>query len=271
MALAATLGVGSDPAPMIAPLALNMNGSAVVAVTLSSRLAALVGPGPKATGLASLIARRREEGASPLTFAVVFPYSAHSYLLRAWMAEAGIDPDSDVRLTVVPPPRMAELLAGGVIEGFCAGEPWSAAAIAARTGPGSCPARADIWRAGPDKVLGVTAGLGRAHQPGPAGDPARAAPRGGVGRRARLVARSWPTCWPSPTVSASRRSLIGAGLRTSVGLPSRRRVPAAAGRCGLAVETDDPLGPGRLADLVAAAVALASLPAGPLPGRRHKA
>lgn len=153
MALAATLGIGSDAAPMIAPLALNMNGPVV---TLSTRLAALAGPGPEATGLSGLVARRREEGASPLTFAVVYPYSAHNYLLRAWMAEAGIDPDRDVRLTVVPPPRMAELLAAGVIEGFCAGEPWSAAAVAA--GAGQVVLRAPQWRpATPDKVFGVTA------------------------------------------------------------------------------------------------------------------
>jgi ABC-type nitrate/sulfonate/bicarbonate transport system substrate-binding protein len=151
MALAATLGVGGEAAPMIAPLALNMNGPVV---TLSARLAALAGTGPDAAGLAALVARRRAEGASPLTFAVVFPYSAHNYVLRAWMAEAGIDPDQDVRLTVVPPPRMAELLAGGVIEGFCAGEPWSAAAVA--TGAGQVALRTPQWReATPDKVFGV--------------------------------------------------------------------------------------------------------------------
>jgi len=153
MTLAAALGVGNDAPPMIAPLALNMNGPVV---TLSARLAALAGSGPEAAGLANLVARRRQEGASSLTFAVVHPHSAHNYLLRAWMAEAGIDPDHDVRLTVASPPRMAELLAGGVIEGFCAGEPWSAAAVA--TGAGQVVLRAPQWRAAtPDKVFGVTA------------------------------------------------------------------------------------------------------------------
>jgi ABC-type nitrate/sulfonate/bicarbonate transport system substrate-binding protein len=151
MVVAASLGVGSDPFPMIAPLALTLNGPAV---TLSAPLADKVG-GPDAAGLARLIARRREEGASPLTLATVFPYSTHSYLLRHWLAQAGVDPDRDVRLTVVPPPRTAGLLAAGVIEGFCAGEPWNAAAVAA--GAGRVVARArDIWPDTPDKVFGVT-------------------------------------------------------------------------------------------------------------------
>jgi NitT/TauT family transport system ATP-binding protein/nitrate/nitrite transport system substrate-binding protein len=125
LALAASLGIGSEATVMTAPMALNRNGAAV---TLSRRLEESTGG--DAAGLARLIARRREEGASQLTFAVVFPYSIHNYLLRDWMAGAGIDPDRDIRLTVAPPERMSELLAEGVIEGFCAGEPWNAAAVA---------------------------------------------------------------------------------------------------------------------------------------------
>lgn len=151
MALAATLGVGSDPVAMAAPLILSRDGPAI---TVASRLAGVIGE-DGARGLARLVARRREEGASPLTFAVVFPYSAHAYLLRGWMAEAGLDPDRDVRLTVVPPPRTAELLADGVIEGFCAGEPWNLLAEAA--GAGRVVARAaDLHGHSPDKALGVT-------------------------------------------------------------------------------------------------------------------
>lgn len=151
LALAATLGAGSDPVPMIAPLALNLDGPAV---TLSTRL--------DAAGLGRLVARRREEGASVLTFAVVYPYSTHNYLLRAWLAEAGIDPDRDIRLTVAAPSRMAELLAGGVIEGFCAGEPWNAVAVAA--GAGRVVVRASqLWDRTPDKVFGLTRTWAEAH------------------------------------------------------------------------------------------------------------
>ena len=150
MALAASLGLGSEPARLVVPMALSHNGAAV---TLASRL--LPAEEPDAAGLARLVRRRKEQDASPLTFAVVFPYSIHNYLLRAWMAQAGIDPDADVRLTVAPPPRMAELLAGGVIEGFCAGEPWSTAAASSGVGRVSVRA-AELWGHAPDKVLGVT-------------------------------------------------------------------------------------------------------------------
>ena len=144
------LASGVDGPGVIAPLALNLNGAAI---TLSSRLARAVA----ANGLAGLVRRRAEEGASQLTFAVVFPQSLHNLLLRAWLTEAGLDPDADVRITVAAPPRMAELLRDGVIEGFCAGEPWNAAAVAA--GDGVVAARAaDLLPDAPDKVLGVRAG-----------------------------------------------------------------------------------------------------------------
>jgi ABC-type nitrate/sulfonate/bicarbonate transport system substrate-binding protein len=152
MVLAATLGAGSDSVPMIAPLALNLNGPAV---TLATSLVRALGDGPPAEGLARLISLRREQDATPLTFAVVFPYSAHNYVLRAWLAGVGVDPDLDVRITVAPPPRMADLLAGGVIEGFCVGEPWGAAAVMAGVGRTIVHA-AEVSPATPDKVFGVT-------------------------------------------------------------------------------------------------------------------
>jgi ABC-type nitrate/sulfonate/bicarbonate transport system substrate-binding protein len=157
LALASTMGVGSDPVPLIAPLALNLDGAAI---TVSTRLGAALEDG--GAGLARLVARRREEGASLLTFAVVYPYSIHNYLLRDWLAGGGLDPDRDVRLTVAPPSRMAELLAAGVIEGFCAGEPWNAVAVA--SGAGGIVARASqVWGRTPDKVFGVTRSWAEAH------------------------------------------------------------------------------------------------------------
>jgi NitT/TauT family transport system ATP-binding protein/nitrate/nitrite transport system substrate-binding protein len=155
MVLAASLGAGSERRAMIAPLALNLNGAAV---TVSAALAAemrRLGGGAGARPLAQALAARRQGGASPPTFAVVFPYSMHNYLLRYWLAEAGIDPDRDVRLAVAPPSRMAGHLAAGDIEGFCVGEPWNAVAV--RDGVGEVAVRAsEVWRAGPEKVFGVT-------------------------------------------------------------------------------------------------------------------
>lgn len=150
MVLAQSLGIGSEASAMIAPLALATDGAAI---TLSARLG--LGPSPTGVGLAELVAQRRDMDASLLTFGVVFPFSTHNYLLRLWVARAGLDPDRDVRIVVAPPPRMAELLAGGVIEGFCVGEPWNAVAVNA--GAGVVAARAAAIAPGaPDKVFGVT-------------------------------------------------------------------------------------------------------------------
>lgn len=163
MALACTLGAGAPAASVIAPMSLGANGASI---TLSRRLAeqarSLGGddaaPGALRTphALKRLIDRRAAAGEGPLTFAVVFPFSIHNYLLRYWLADAGIDPDRDVRLTVVPPPRMAARMLAGEVDGFCAGAPWGAVVEAAAAGEiwahGS-----RLWRGAPDKVLGVTA------------------------------------------------------------------------------------------------------------------
>ena len=162
MALAAGLGEGVAAAPMLAPLALNRNGSAItVSAVLGQALREIDPEGMAASPitarpLARLVARRQARGAPLLTFAVVFPYSMHNYALRYWLAQAGIDPDRDVRLVVTPPPRMVELLRSGDIDGFCVGAPWNAAALG--EGLGEVLIRAsEFWPGGPDKVLGLTA------------------------------------------------------------------------------------------------------------------
>jgi NitT/TauT family transport system ATP-binding protein/nitrate/nitrite transport system substrate-binding protein len=160
MTLACTLGAGGEPAAMIAPLALNRNGAAV---TLA---AGLLGGRPAgaaaARELARVIAERRAAGAPPLRFAVVFPYSMHNYLLRYWLAQAGVDPDRDVAITVAPPSRMAARLALGELDGFCAGEPWNLLAERERAGFVAVRA-AEIWRDGPEKVFGLRADWAEAH------------------------------------------------------------------------------------------------------------
>lgn len=56
-------------------------------------------------------------GKQPMTFAMVFPVSTHNYEIRYWMGAAGIDPDQDVRLIVIPPPQMVANLKAGNIDG----------------------------------------------------------------------------------------------------------------------------------------------------------
>ena len=108
-----------------------------------------------ARALAAVVARRAAAGAPQLVLASVFPYSVQNYMLRLWLSSGGLDPDRDVRLTVVPPPHTVAHLSGGVIDGYCVGEPWNQRSEAlgigriALTGP-------DIWKGMPEKVLGTT-------------------------------------------------------------------------------------------------------------------
>lgn len=161
MPIASGLGVGHVTVEMTAPWVLGANGNAItVSAPLFDTLTA-VDPSldfldPAATGaaLARDIARRRAQGAPPLTFGMVFPVSNHNYLLRYWMGSAGIDPDREVRLVVIPPPLMVESLEAGQIDGFCVGEPWNSLAVERGSGCLLNPTSA-IWKRATEKVLGL--------------------------------------------------------------------------------------------------------------------
>jgi ABC-type nitrate/sulfonate/bicarbonate transport system substrate-binding protein len=168
MALACALGADGPATPVIAPLALNVNGSSLgVSTSLAVQMAALDGNAapevPRtAVTLKRLIDKRRVTGERPLTFAVVFPFSIHAYMLRYWLAAAGIDPDRDVRITVVPPPRIAARTMAGEIDGFCVGAPWGG--LIEGSGAGAMLLHgAQFWAGAPDKVLGVTSAWAQRH------------------------------------------------------------------------------------------------------------
>lgn len=162
MPLAASLGLQGAVTAMIAPMSLSLNGAAVTASAELMQALRRIDPQgmaarPRRAGpLKQLIEARRAEGLPSLVFATVFPFSSHNYELRYWMAEAGIDPDRDVRLVVVPPPRMAEMLRSGGVDGYCVGEPWNALSVQDGVGEILIGSH-EIWGAKPDKVFGVTA------------------------------------------------------------------------------------------------------------------
>ena len=159
--LAMSAGVSPIEKPMLAPLTLDLNGNAItVSESLYQQLRAVdpqsLREAPvSARALRKLIDKQQAEGAEPLTFAVVFPTSTHNYELRYWMAAAGIDPDKDVRLVVVPPPQMVGALRDGEIDGYCVGEPWNSMAV--REGLGRVLiTKYELWNNGPEKVFGVS-------------------------------------------------------------------------------------------------------------------
>lgn len=160
MPIASTLGLGPVEKPTITALSLDLNGNAItVSRSLYDQMRALdpVGMTRRPFGaepLRRVIQERAIRGEAPLTFAVVFPVSTHAYQLRYWMGAAGIDPDRDVRLLVVPPPQMVSQLKASHIDGFCVGEPWNQAAVAQGLGRVLITSY-ELWNNGPEKVFGV--------------------------------------------------------------------------------------------------------------------
>jgi ABC-type nitrate/sulfonate/bicarbonate transport system substrate-binding protein len=159
--LAITLGIDSVTVPLVNLMTLEVNGNAL---TLSNALwqeieeaaPELAATRPlDARAVAAVVAKRAAAGRPQLVLASVFPYSVQNYMVRLWLSSGGIDPDRDVRLTTVPPPHTVAHLSGGVIDGYCVGEPWNQQSQAlgigriALTGP-------DIWKGMPEKVLGTT-------------------------------------------------------------------------------------------------------------------
>jgi NitT/TauT family transport system ATP-binding protein len=156
LAVAVSLGLSQAPAPVAAPFKLSLNGNAIA---FSRALAEAVGgtpgnrvrqPGRTAQRLAAALRRLERKP----VLAVVHRFSSHALMLRYWLAYAGIDPDEDVELRVLPPPFMATALAAGEIDGFSAGEPWNSTAV--ESGAGEIVALGcRIWESGPEKVLAM--------------------------------------------------------------------------------------------------------------------
>jgi len=147
MPLAVTMGLGSVACECLTGLVLNLHGNAI---TLSQDLWRR-GVRDGATLRAEIVRCHREK---TFTFGAVFSFSSHRHLLRRWLAAAGINPDRDVRIVIVPPPQMVANLQSGNLDGFCVGEPWNSAAV--RAGAGwSAAVSAELDVGHPEKVLMV--------------------------------------------------------------------------------------------------------------------
>ena len=149
--------------PLRAPLVLSENGNSILFGDETFKALNTFAEGnlddPRTSGAAlrRLIAARAENGAGKLTFGMTFPFSSHNYLLRFWMAAAGIDPDEDVQLVVLPPPYMVDALTSSQVHGFCVGAPWPSVAVEAGIGH-IVHFGTDIVSACPEKVLAVRSG-----------------------------------------------------------------------------------------------------------------
>ncbi|HEY8566037.1 MAG TPA: CmpA/NrtA family ABC transporter substrate-binding protein [Beijerinckiaceae bacterium] len=110
MPLAITLGVGSNPVPYTMPAVENINGQAITLAVKHKD-------------------KRDPRSWKGFKFAVPFDYSMHNYLLRYYLAEHGIDPDTDVQIRAVPPPEMVANLRADNIDGFLGPDPFNQRAV----------------------------------------------------------------------------------------------------------------------------------------------
>jgi NitT/TauT family transport system ATP-binding protein len=165
MPIACNLGLTAPAPRMIVPMALGLGGNGVTVSAnvwrqmndhgATENLDAYV----NGMALRKVVLQRRGER---LRFAVVHPYSGHHYELRYWLSSSGIDPDREIDILVLPPPDMGDALRDGVIDGYCAGEPWNSFGILKR-GAYLATVKAAIWKSSPEKVLGVNGRWGDAH------------------------------------------------------------------------------------------------------------
>ncbi|MDD5260968.1 MAG: CmpA/NrtA family ABC transporter substrate-binding protein [Methylacidiphilales bacterium] len=155
MAYALKLGLGCAPTEVVVPYIISREGNAI---TLSVNLWNKgVCDGPTLRHLV------RSQRPKLLTFAIVAECSSHRILLQKWLQSAGLDIQRDVKIVVLPPLQMVRNLRAGLIDGFCAGEPWNTMAI--QEGIGWCPAvSAELSPDHPEKVLLVRSDFASRHQ-----------------------------------------------------------------------------------------------------------
>lgn len=142
------LGIGCVATPVLSAFGFNRQGNAL---TLARRWhAAGVRDGSTLRSVA-----RTLRGENRITLGVVDLFSSHHLHLRQWLRAAGLVPDEEVRIAVVPPAQMFRNLRAGTIDGYWAGEPWNT--IAVEAGAGWCPLASATHAPGHlEKVLLVT-------------------------------------------------------------------------------------------------------------------
>lgn len=137
MPLAISLGAGSNPVPMRVATIQNTNGQAI---TLANKHKDKRDP-------------RQWKG---FKFAVPFEYSMHNFLLRYYVAEAGLDPDRDIQIRVVPPPEMVANLRAGNIDGYLGPDPFNQRAVYEEIGFIHLLTK-DLWNGHPCCAFGTSA------------------------------------------------------------------------------------------------------------------
>lgn len=136
MPLAISMGLGSNAQPMNVATIQNVNGQAIT-LALKHK------------------GNRDPKNWKGFKFAIPFEYSMHNFLLRYYLAEAGLDPDRDVQARVVPPAEMVANLRAGNIDGFLGPDPFNQRAVVEEVGFIHILTR-DIWNGHPCCAFGTS-------------------------------------------------------------------------------------------------------------------
>jgi nitrate/nitrite transport system substrate-binding protein len=139
------------PTPLYNMLSLNEDCQGI---SVSSEYAGLK-IGKDSSPLKSAFAAKKAAG-KDLTAAMTFPGGTHDLWIRYWLAAGGIDPDTDIKTIVVPPPQMVANMKVGNMDIFCVGEPWNEQLVNQNIGY-TAVTTGEIWSRHPEKVLGLRA------------------------------------------------------------------------------------------------------------------
>ncbi len=111
--------------------------------------------GLNAAPLKEAFARKKAAG-KELTAAMTFPGGTHDLWIRYWLAAGGIDPETEIKVIVVPPPQMVANMKVGNMDVFCVGEPWNEQLVNQNVGY-TALTTGELWNRHPEKVLGMRA------------------------------------------------------------------------------------------------------------------
>lgn len=136
MPLAMSLGLGSTSVPTNVATIQNINGQAI---TMSIRHKD----------------NRDPKNWKGFKFGIPFDYSMHNFLLRYFLAEHGLNPDTDVQLRVIAPPEMVANLRAGNIDGFLGPDPFNQRAVYEEVGYLHTLTK-DLWNGHPCCAFGTT-------------------------------------------------------------------------------------------------------------------
>jgi nitrate/nitrite transport system substrate-binding protein len=133
--------------PMYILARLNLNGQGISIANTYKHL----NLGLDSSSLKPALQTKAKSGES-IRFAIPFRRVTGDFFMRWWLANGGIDPETDASLIVIPPPQMVANMRGGSMEGFCVVDPWHQRLIQKNIGY-SAVTSGELWNNHPEKAF----------------------------------------------------------------------------------------------------------------------